>query len=241
MANGIWGVGPEYHNNWNSPQLIDPSSPQYIGPDVNGFPTEPYKAPEPPKPPAPPKADPFTPSPPAPPQNDNPPPGDGGGGGGGGGVNAASSGTYDGGGMAAQLRAAYDALKNAPDMIEKLRLMAGKQFMAGMQPMQNYYQPAMDQMASRGILNSSITGDALGGIQDNINRAYEQALAGANTQAAQNNYDWLKSMPGVAAGVLAALNDLERVNQGWAITNAQVPYINRQTELMPWQTFLPYM
>lgn len=149
--------------------------------------------------------------------------------------------SYDGGGMAAELRAAYDALKNAPSQIEQLRQLLGRQFMAGMQPMQDYYQPALDQMAARGVLNSSVTENALASIQNDINRAYAQALAGANTWAAQGNLDLTMNTPGIAASVLAALNDLERVNQGWSQLDAQIPLWDLQRELMPWQVFLPYM
>jgi hypothetical protein len=89
--------------------------------------------------------------------------------------------------------------QNTPGQIEQLRQAQGSQYLAGMTPLQQQYQPALDAMAKRGIVNSSVTGDALSNIQQQINRGYEQTVAGANTDAAKNLLAYQQGLPGMAS------------------------------------------
>lgn len=128
--------------------------------------------------------------------------------------------------------------QNTPGQIEALRQAQGSQYLAGMKPMQQLYQPAMDSMAKRGIVNSSITGDALSKVQDQVNQGYEQAMAGANTQAAQNLLGFQANLPQMAsslAGIYgtqsAAPGNMALAQQG-ANTSAQSLFANTINSLL---------
>lgn len=114
------------------------------------------------------------------------------------------------GGIAGSLMESFNKLQGAPDLIEQLRVGLPAQFMAGLQPMQEYYQPALESMSDRGILPSSVTGTALADVQSEINRNYGAEVAGANNWAATSNLEFLESMPQITAQVAGTLTDIDR-------------------------------
>lgn len=155
--------------------------------------------------------------------------------------------------MATNAMTAFDNLAEAPAWIEQRRTELPKQFLAGLEPMQNYYQPALNSMASRGILNSSITGNALGDIQNNINRQYAEQVAGANTLASQLQLEHLNNMPTVASNLMGALNNLDRYwlakestvgglgGQGQGLVNQIAGLGASEASYDPWNSLLPYL
>lgn len=112
--------------------------------------------------------------------------------------------------MTGNMMSAYDNLAKAPEYIEQKRTAIPQEFLAGMMPMQEYFQPVIDQMAAAGRLNSAFTGQAMADVQNDINRQYGGQVAGANTWAAGANLDHLQAMPGIAQSITTALNNLDR-------------------------------
>lgn len=74
-----------------------------------------------------------------------------------------------------------------PQKIEKKRQSLVDQIYANLPKMRELYQPTMENMSQRGILNSSITGSALGDIQEGVNRDIASKVAEANTWAADSD------------------------------------------------------
>ena len=92
-----------------------------------------------------------------------------------------------------------------PGQIETQRQNMINQLYAGLPRMQELYQPAMESMSQRGILNSDITGNALAGIQDKVNQGLLQGSAAANTWAGGQNIDATKSMPQTLQGIISTI------------------------------------
>jgi hypothetical protein len=147
-------------------------------------------------------------------------------------------------------------LGDMPGQIERWRQAQPAQFMAGMKPMQDYYQPAMESMNQRGILNSSVTGNALGNIQSDLNRQLGQVVQGANSQAAQMQMQDIQQRPQQIAGIMSALqqNRLSDLQQQQAYAQAglsgmnqlggligQSKYSTQENPWAPWASMLPYM
>ena len=97
--------------------------------------------------------------------------------------------------MVGGLDSAYQSLLGMPGMIDKKRQLLIDQIYANAPKMKELYQPAMEDMSRRGILNSSITGDALTQIQDKVNQAITGQVAGANTWAADADINHTNTMP----------------------------------------------
>ena len=149
----------------------------------------------------------------------------------------------------AGLTDAFKQLSQLPSQIEAARVSMPQQFLAGLKPMQEYYQPALENMNKRGILNSSITGDALKGIQNDINRQYAEQLAGANTWAAQQNLATTQMMPSLYAGVMDAFGNAQQsqaaIDQAGASLLANIAGLGRYSESenpwAPWASMIPYL
>jgi hypothetical protein len=161
-----------------------------------------------------------------------------------------------------ELGTAYQNLKNAPQYIEQARTSIPKQYLAGMAPMRDLYQGAMDNMAGRGILNSTVTGDALAKINEAVNRDYASKLQEANTWAAQQNLTQLNQLPEQTTNIISALNNLDRYwlakELGWGslagqgqgaldqiiglgATGAGNQISASGTDYAPWATLLPLL
>ena len=114
--------------------------------------------------------------------------------------------------LVSQLSDVWNQQKNLPGSIEQQRQNMINQIYAGRTPMQQLYQPALDQMSQRGILNSSITGDALTNIQNQQNRDIEQQTAAANTWAGNQNINAITSMPQTLQGIIGSLMGAQAQN-----------------------------
>lgn len=161
-----------------------------------------------------------------------------------------------------ELGTAYQGYKNSPQYIEEARANIPRQYMAGMQPMQKLQQGALDAMAGRGVLNSSITGNALASVYDQINQGYGQTVRDADTWAAQQNLAYTQNLPQMTQSIINTVNNLDKYwlakELGWgqlagqgqgsvnqliamgpaaAAQEAAVAQANYQ----PWQTLLPLL
>ena len=97
------------------------------------------------------------------------------------------------------VQTAWDDYKNNfGQAVEDVRTLLPKQFLAGLAPMEELYQPALESMSARGMLPSNVTSDALGDITKDIQRQYGEVLAGANTNAAQTLLSDLQQRPQLA-------------------------------------------
>jgi hypothetical protein len=92
-------------------------------------------------------------------------------------------------------------------------------WMNAQKPMEQYYQPALERMNQRGVLNSSITGDALADVTEERNRAYNQEMNTAETQQSQN---WSRRMTALQALMDAAKYQQGENNSGWATLLASI-------------------
>jgi len=108
------------------------------------------------------------------------------------------------------LLSAYDNLSNADDWIETERKAMGQEFLSGLGDMNQYYQPTLNSLASRGILNSSVTGDSLAKIQNNINTQYSRALNSADQWAAEQQLSLIENMPTWTESLISTLNSLDQ-------------------------------
>ena len=147
------------------------------------------------------------------------------------------------------LSGAFAQLSQLPSQIESTRTSMIDQYLAGLKPMKDYYQPALENMNRRGILNSSITGDALRGIQEDINRQYAEQLAGANTWAAEQNLAATQNMPGLIANLMGSLSGVQSnqaaIDQAGASLLANIAGLGRYSESenpwAPWASMIPYL
>ena len=107
--------------------------------------------------------------------------------------------------MVGNLGDVWKQQQQLPGQIETQRQNMINQLYAGLPRMQELYQPAMESMSQRGILNSDITGNALAEIQDKVNQGLLQGSAAANTWAGGQNIDATKSMPQTLQGIISTL------------------------------------
>ena len=152
--------------------------------------------------------------------------------------------------MMGQLPGVWDAFKNLPNLIETQRQRMidpslietqrqnmVNQLYASLPKMRELYQPAMEDMSRRGILNSSITGDALGQIQDKVNQGLLGQTAAANTWAGGQNVDQAQAankwaadqnvnsttnMSSVLAPIIATLMSGNKANQEFGVAGANI-------------------
>lgn len=155
-----------------------------------------------------------------------------------------------------QMETSLANLQNMPQYINQWRQAQGDQWLAGMDKMKNIYQPTMESMNQRGILNSDITGRALQGVQSDLNRQYGQVLEGANSMAAQMNMQNLQAQPGIYGNAMNTyqqqnLADLQRqqayanaAQQGLGTMGTMLGntrYSSYENPWQPWANMLPYM
>jgi hypothetical protein len=77
---------------------------------------------------------------------------------------------------------------------ENARQAMINEFMTGMtKAKRDLFQPVMDQMSSRGILNSDVTGNAMAREDMNLQDLLAGNVAGANTWAATQGQDYVKN------------------------------------------------
>jgi hypothetical protein len=129
--------------------------------------------------------------------------------------------------MVGNLQSAWGQYQQLPGQIENKRQALINQIYANVPEMQKLYQPSMEDMSRRGILNSTVTGDALGEIQKGVNRDITGKVAEANTWAADQGINYTKDMSTVLSNLintgLSASN--QYTSQGQAAFNSAT---NRQ-------------
>ena len=78
------------------------------------------------------------------------------------------------------------SMENQYSNIENARSALIDQFSKSMGDIQgDVFQPMMNRMSNRGVLDSSVTGDAMAHEMDKLNRQVGEQISGANTWAAQ--------------------------------------------------------
>jgi hypothetical protein len=104
--------------------------------------------------------------------------------------------------MVGQLPSAWTAYQGLPGQIENQRKTMIDQIYANLPQMRELYQPTMESMSQRGILNSDVTGNALSEIQKGVNRDVGSQVAGANTWAGDQNIAQTQGMSGVLNNII---------------------------------------
>ena len=104
--------------------------------------------------------------------------------------------------MVGNLPSVWQQYQQMPGQIENKRKTLIDQIYANIPEMQKLYQPAMENMSQRGILNSTITGDALGEITKGVNRDVAGQVAGANTWAADQDIAHTTNMAPVLSNLI---------------------------------------
>ena len=139
--------------------------------------------------------------------------------------------------------------QNAYANIEKQREALIDQYMKSMENVQQTYQPVMNNMSSRGILNSSVTGDALSDVQKRNNELAAQNVAGANVYAAQQQAAIPDKMSNLAAiyqgllsntqqGLIQKIMDMSKYAEGSSQNQSSS---NSQGNSWDWSSLLPYL
>jgi hypothetical protein len=139
--------------------------------------------------------------------------------------------------------------QNAYANIEKQREALIDQYMKSMENVQQTYQPVMNNMSSRGILNSSVTGDALSDIQKRNNELAAQNIAGANVYAAQQQAaipDKMSNLATIYQGLLSSnqqnllqkVMDISKYAEGSSHNQSSS---NSQGSSWDWSSLLPYL
>ena len=137
--------------------------------------------------------------------------------------------------------------QNAYANIEKQRQSLIDQYMKSMQDVQQQYQPVMNNMSNRGLLNSSVTGDALSKVQKENNRLAAQNIAGANVYAAQQEGQIPTQMSNLAAvyqgllsnnmqGMLEKISNMSKYASGQSSNES-----SNASKSWDWSSLLPYL
>jgi hypothetical protein len=127
--------------------------------------------------------------------------------------------------------------KQLPGQIENQRQAMINQAVQASNMGREVYQPVLEEMSKRGILNSSVTGDAMGRVQSDIQKALLDQAAGANTWAAGQNLQTTRDMPTVLGNILNQVGGAQDRNQTYgqgAISGAG----NIQTLINQFQDFI---
>ncbi len=93
-------------------------------------------------------------------------------------------------------------------LIEEIRTRLPQQFLAAQPTLEQKFQPVLEQMGARGMLNSKATSDALATVASDLQNLYGQNVLSANTWAAQQQLADLAQRPQVAGQVTGTLKDL---------------------------------
>jgi hypothetical protein len=101
----------------------------------------------------------------------------------------------------------WHTYQQMPEQIEQKRKSMIDQIYANLPQMRELYQPTMEGMSRRGILNSSVTGSALGDIQEGVNREIMGKVADTNTWAADKNISVTENTPDVIAKLQSIIQD----------------------------------
>ncbi len=135
----------------------------------------------------------------------------------------------------------WGTYQQLPGQIENKRKTLIDQIYANLPQMRELYQPTMEGMSQRGILNSSITGDALAEIQKGVNRDIGSQVAGANTWAADQNIAHTTNTPAILQSIMSGITGASNQNMNFGQTSANVAsnqqqLVNSLLELMRNQT-----
>jgi hypothetical protein len=99
--------------------------------------------------------------------------------------------------------------RTAPGLIEQLRTLLPEQYRQQMdQQTRESVRPVLENMSNRGILNSSITGTALGRTLSDQQRQYADLVSQANTWAAQSQLQNLADQVGISERAMNILLEL---------------------------------
>ena len=116
----------------------------------------------------------------------------------------------------------WGTYQQLPGQIENKRKTLIDQIYANLPQMRELYQPTMEGMSQRGILNSSITGDALAEIQKGVNRDIGSQVAGANTWAADQNIAHTTNMPAILQSIMSGIGGASNQYTQFGQTGANV-------------------
>jgi hypothetical protein len=121
-----------------------------------------------------------------------------------------------------------------PEMIETQKQNLINSIYGAAPRMNELYQPILEQMSSRGILDSSVTSDAISKTNQGVQQDILSKIFDASTWAGNQQLDVTRNAPGVMSGILGAIQGASGQNAqfGQQALGAGVSYQNLVNNLM---------